>query len=144
MPEREDPKRRTLDLDSELGVTRRDLLRRGAVVGGTLLWVAPAIQSLSPVASAQAEGPTPGVCAACYCWSGADKQDPRKDFCTDNGRDGHQVDDGTCNDWCLWEGDFSGGGAPNGPYASSQWCSDTTSCICNSQNDPGENGTFCS
>jgi hypothetical protein len=41
-----------LDLQADLGMSRRDLLRRGAVVGGALLWVAPAIQSLTPPAYA--------------------------------------------------------------------------------------------
>jgi hypothetical protein len=46
-----------LNLHDESGMTRRDLMRRGAVVGGTLLWVAPAIQSLSPPAFAQVGTP---------------------------------------------------------------------------------------
>lgn len=33
-------------LQRELGISRRDLLRRGAVVGGTLLWATPVIQSV--------------------------------------------------------------------------------------------------
>jgi hypothetical protein len=33
-------------------LNRRELLRRGAVVGGTLLWAAPVVQSLSPAAYA--------------------------------------------------------------------------------------------
>ena len=41
--------------EQRAGVTRRDLIRRGAIVGGTLLWVAPAIQSMAPKAFAQAE-----------------------------------------------------------------------------------------
>jgi hypothetical protein len=44
-------------------LSRRDLIRRGAIVGGSLLWVAPAIQSLTPAASAQTTGsPTFGCC----------------------------------------------------------------------------------
>lgn len=31
---------------SEKDVSRRDFLRRGAVVGGTLLWAAPVVQSM--------------------------------------------------------------------------------------------------
>jgi hypothetical protein len=29
------------------GITRRDALRRGAVIGGTLIWAAPAVQTLA-------------------------------------------------------------------------------------------------
>jgi hypothetical protein len=45
-----------LDLNDESGVTRREVLRRGAIVGGTLLWVAPAIQSISQKAFAASGG----------------------------------------------------------------------------------------
>ena len=50
-------------------LNRRDLLRRGAVVGGSLLWVAPAIQTLTPAASAQAVGSP--VFGCCECRNGA-------------------------------------------------------------------------
>jgi hypothetical protein len=67
MDEHQVPKReKRLDLQSETGLTRRDLLRRGAIVGGTLVWVAPAIQSVGSKALAQEVSPT--RCAACYCW----------------------------------------------------------------------------
>jgi hypothetical protein len=57
-----DEQGKRVDLNSELGMSRRDLLRRGAIVGGTLLWVAPAIQSMTPKAFAQEGSP---LCAAC-------------------------------------------------------------------------------
>lgn len=34
-------------------VDRRTALRRGAIIGGTLIWAAPVIQSLTPAAFAQ-------------------------------------------------------------------------------------------
>jgi hypothetical protein len=37
------------------GISRRELLRRGAVVGGTLVWATPVIQSLATPAGAQAQ-----------------------------------------------------------------------------------------
>jgi hypothetical protein len=37
---------------TNLGVTRRELIKRGAVVGGTVVWAAPVIQSLSSPAFA--------------------------------------------------------------------------------------------
>jgi hypothetical protein len=52
------------NLKRELGVSRRELMRRGAVVGGTLLWTAPVVQSLSPKAFA-AQSPAVSVC--CFC-----------------------------------------------------------------------------
>jgi hypothetical protein len=141
--------RKRIDLDSELGMSRRDLLRRSALVGGALLWVAPAIQSITPAASAQeTNGPTPATCAACYCWNG-DKQNPTgsprrpQDECSDDGPVGQRASALACDDWCKGVGTFAGAGAPGGPYAVSDYCSGTDSCVCNSENDPGTNGVFC-
>jgi hypothetical protein len=145
-----DERRKLIDLDSDLGITRRDLIRRGAVVGGTLLWVAPAIQSITPAAGAQVRyGPSPGTCAACYCWNG-DMQNPTgspgapQDECSDDGPVGQRFTADACGNWCRHNPPFTGiAGAPGGPYEHSQYCSGTTSCVCNSQNDPGTNGVFC-
>ena len=41
------------------GLSRRDLLRRGAVVGGTLVWAVPAMEVLS-LTSAHASSPSGG------------------------------------------------------------------------------------
>ena len=125
MPKRQNGDGKKLDLDGELGVSRRDLLRRGAVVGGTLLWVAPAIQSLSPAASAQAQGPTPGRCAACYCWTGReDKSRIRADECSDDGPVGIRESAEACAAYCDGQG-----------YEFSEYCSGTTSCVCSTRND---------
>lgn len=51
---------------SELGISRRDLLRRGAIAGGTLLWAAPIISSLRTPAFAQ----TRFACSCCECEAG--------------------------------------------------------------------------
>src|SRR5437660_874002 len=62
-----DKSEKRLDLDSELGMSRRDLLRRGAIVGGTLLWVAPAIQSITPAANAADERVGSEQHFCCFC-----------------------------------------------------------------------------
>lgn len=49
----------------ERAVSRRELIRRGAVVGGTLIWATPAIQSLATPAFAQATPAVTHVC--CFC-----------------------------------------------------------------------------
>jgi hypothetical protein len=54
-----------LDVAGELGVSRRDLLRRGAVAGGELLWIAPAIQSVAAPAYANAVSPAHRTCCSC-------------------------------------------------------------------------------
>lgn len=44
------------DIEANLGISRRDLIRRGAIVGGTLVWAAPVVQSIAPRALAQTGG----------------------------------------------------------------------------------------
>lgn len=43
-------------IDTNLGISRRAVLRRGAVVGGSLVWAAPAVQSISRTALADHNG----------------------------------------------------------------------------------------
>lgn len=45
-------------------LTRRQALRKGAIVGGNLLWIAPAIQTLMPRAMAHE---TSGTFTCCQC-----------------------------------------------------------------------------
>lgn len=40
------------DFDRHFGISRRDLIKRGAVVGGTLVWATPVVQRLTPPAFA--------------------------------------------------------------------------------------------
>jgi hypothetical protein len=46
------------------GLSRREMLRRAGIVGGTLLWAAPAIQTLAPPAYADV---SPGISTCCQC-----------------------------------------------------------------------------
>lgn len=100
-------RRKLIDFDSELGMTRRDLLRRGAVVGGTLLWVAPAIQSIAPAASAQVDRASPGTHACCYCFNGGDPNNPGAPppgqnpyECLANGVSGDKINGDACETYC--------------------------------------------
>jgi hypothetical protein len=74
MTDHEDREHRRLDLEGELGMSRRDLLRRSAIVGGTLLWAAPVMQSLTQKAYAADGTVTGGKCAACYCYTFHNRQ----------------------------------------------------------------------
>lgn len=57
---REDGKLMNNDVvNPALGISRRDLLKRGAVVGGTLVWAAPVVQTISRSALAQTDGTPP-------------------------------------------------------------------------------------
>ena len=47
-------------IEENQGLTRREVLQRGAVVGGTLLWTAPAIQTIGMRA---ALADTPSICS---------------------------------------------------------------------------------
>jgi hypothetical protein len=51
--------------DDQRGVGRRDFIKRTAVVGGTLLWAGPAIQSLTPKAYAHVVSPAQSCCCEC-------------------------------------------------------------------------------
>ena len=133
--------RRKLSLQTELGLTRRELLRRGAVVGGALVWVAPAVQSIRTPAFAQAMGQSPGVCAACYCWNGnADKTGITSDFCSFDGTIGFQMNRDSCENFCK------SAAAPGGPFQHSEYCSGATRCSCSTarDNDATLTGVQCS
>ncbi len=59
-------RRKRIDLRNDLGLSRRDLLRRGAIVGGTLLWATPAVQSITrPAFAGEQNGTVRHAC--CYC-----------------------------------------------------------------------------
>jgi hypothetical protein len=134
MSERESGLRR------ESGVSRRELLRRGAIVGGTLVWATPVLQSLAPPAFAQA---TPRPCGCCYCWNG-DKQNPTP---APGAPSGDAVgDDGCAGIFGSPEGcaRFCREIAPGAPFEFSEHCCGTNACEGNTQNDPGPNGCFCS
>lgn len=111
-----DEHEKRVDLGSELGVSRRDLLRRGAIVGGTLLWVAPAIQSMAP--KAFAAGPSPGGCAACYCWNTRPNGRLAGDVALHGGiRPGGLLDSRDCATFCTDRG-----------FANSVYCSGSSGC----------------
>ncbi len=145
-----DPIQKKVDLNSELGMSRRDLLRRSAVVGGALLWVAPAIQTMAPKALAARQGPSPGRCAACYCWSG-NKQSPTPqnggpgDWGTINGivAAGGLFSSDDCENFCKWQAQYAGAGASFGPYTNYDYCSGTD-CNINTSTSGGTNGATCS
>jgi hypothetical protein len=125
-------------LRRDSNISRRELIRRGAVVGGTLVWAAPLIQSLAPPAFAQNGYAT---CGCCYCWNG-DKQNPSlnargfRDLVSDNGCTGPLGTPEGCAAFC------SGDAFGQGPFEFSEQCCGTL-CDGNTQNDQGPNGCFC-
>ncbi|MGH2699632.1 MAG: hypothetical protein ACRDJL_10630 [Actinomycetota bacterium] len=69
------------NLRRELGVSRREMLRRSAIAGGTLLWAAPVIQTLTPTL-AQAGSMSVNKC--CFCSNARRKALPPTQ-CINNG-----------------------------------------------------------
>lgn len=133
-----DEHEKRVDLNSELGMSRRDLLRRGAIVGGTLLWVAPAIQSVGAKA-AWARG-TSGQCGTCYCsWSR--NGNFVLDACFNDGITGITASAESCENFCR--DDTPNHHTPKGKPATSHTSSYTScdaghcQCILQSQGSPG-------
>jgi hypothetical protein len=127
-----DDREKRLDWNSELGMTRRDLMRRGAIVGGTLLWVAPAIQSMAPRAMAQAVGSagSPVGCAACYCYRLTSGGGIPAVGQFDRSQDGPIAPGGLldatdCDTWCKSQRTPAPG---NHLYTNSLYCSGTRGC----------------
>ena len=52
------------DFEANLGISRRTVIKRGAIVGGTLMWAAPAVRTISR-AGAQSVGTAP--CNPVFC-----------------------------------------------------------------------------
>jgi hypothetical protein len=75
-----------------LGMSRRDLLRRGAVLGGTLAWITPAIQSLTAPAFANTPSELETTCCACR------KRTPTGNLCTED------LTLADCQAFCVREG----------------------------------------
>lgn len=124
------------DPENDGRVSRRDLIGRGlkgAAVGGTMLWAAPAISSLSSAGAQTIRT----LCGCCYCYEG-DRNNPSDDVCSDNGRVGPRVSAQACQDFCN-----NVEGLPN-----SEWCGEFAGgCTCRQISDPGvtpgQNGCRC-
>jgi hypothetical protein len=133
-----DENEKRVDLNSELGMSRRDLIRRGAIVGGTLLWAAPAIQSINAgVAHAQEAGAS-AVCASCYCQWNRRNGTFVADACYSDGPTGVRESPEACAAWCVDPDNdqfveaVSHGARPR--RTQSDQCQGTTGCHCSSGN----------
>jgi hypothetical protein len=117
----------------ETGITRRELIKRGAFVGGTVVWATPVIQSVASPAMAQRGSPD---CGCCYCFNGP-PDNPTDDLCNENGDSGPRADPAACAAFCAGQG-----------FADSHQCSEFVGgCACHQITDPGvdpgENGCSC-
>jgi hypothetical protein len=67
-----------------IGMSRRDLLRRGAIVGGTLLWTIPVIKTIS--SAHVAPGSPTFTCCECRAGNAGELKTTGNVFeCTDDG-----------------------------------------------------------
>lgn len=53
--------------DKSGGMDRREFIRRSAIVGGTVAWMTPVIQSLTPPAYAHVTPASTASCCQCTC-----------------------------------------------------------------------------
>jgi hypothetical protein len=125
------------DMKRVIGLSRRDLLKRGAIVAGTLAWAVPAVQSVAPAAYAASES---GVCATCYCYRVNAAGATLSDLCITDGPFGLLASAADCDAFCRSQ--FDGAGKH---YNRSTYCQGT-SCQCNSKtaNNPTPYGVACS
>jgi hypothetical protein len=121
---------RRMDLGTELGLTRRDLLRRGAIVGGTLLWAAPAVQSITkPAFAATTAGSARYYC--CYCFRVDQKPGGAPCSCAANGAPPLVPNnDADCQALCRSQG-YSNHDFDSGLNSCSCSSSSCTPCSCN-------------
>jgi hypothetical protein len=100
------------------GISRRELLRRGAIVGGTVAWATPLIQSLTPPAYAQM-GPSPGGNGCCYCFNGPAPGPGDDGECHNDGTTGQRENRDACENFCRDSG-----------FDNSQYLSGPGNCTC--------------
>ena len=107
--------------DKSGGMDRREFLRRSAIVGGTVAWMTPVIQSLAPPAYAHSVSPATNCC--CQCIKTSDGSHTK---CSILGE--HITSDAACNATCptgsvgtrhCGPNPFDCGGPPNKTCTSS-------------------------
>jgi hypothetical protein len=79
----------TMDSESST-ISRRDLLKRGALVGGAVLWVAPFVQVVG-MGRAFAKDVSPNCSRYCLKWNVDDNNETGELTCTDGGIHAHPV-----------------------------------------------------
>jgi hypothetical protein len=87
------------EAEQRSGLSRREMLRRAGIVGGTLLWAVPAVQSLTPPAYAHV---SPGGFYCCQC-----RHDQNRGACQSGFDPSFTIDD--CTEFCNGQTDPQGG-----------------------------------
>ena len=55
------------ELEGNLGISRRELIKRAAIVGGTLMWAAPVVETIVAKAAYAGNSVAASNCCHCYC-----------------------------------------------------------------------------
>lgn len=120
------------------GLSRRNLLKKGAIAGG-IAWTAPVISSLATPAAAAVQGPSPGSFSCCHCYNGSPGEAPfvaAVDGPPSNPNPLYQgiLDSADhCDAWCSSQG-----------YVSSQYCTGSTAAAFRPDTQPsGPYGCVC-
>lgn len=119
-----------------IGISRRDLLRRGAIVGGTLVWTVPIMNSISQ--AHKAKGSPLFVCCWCKPFKKNKNYPGGPGACETSGAvdDLHQ-----CHDFCESQGYPPGHGkfhsSATGPIA----CTPEDGCAAHDPGTPATPGT---
>jgi hypothetical protein len=116
------------------------------VVGGTLLWVAPAVQTLSAKAFAQTLESPGGACGTCYCVKYRANGTVLRDECNKDGITGIFASQAACEEFCRNGGSAHPGNTNAYTASASQWCQGTGfNCNCNSRTagNPAPFGVNC-
>ena len=128
------------DVNANLGISRRQLIKRGAIVGGTVMWAAPVVQSLTSPAGAVAQGRvgTPSH-ACCFCYDGSNAAAATNSECSANGLSGPRSTAAKCEEFC----DGGGLDQPGTPYQNFIYDRGTVGCQCNNNLAFGPTGCNC-
>ena len=121
------------EINSDLGISRRQLIKRGAIVGGTVMWAAPMIQSLTTPAGAQTLGTTQHACCCCRDRNATPPRPPTAFDCSTDGDFDERSSAGACKTFCA-----GGGKSHTGTYHTFQYqrtatdpgCTNNTSGVC--------------
>lgn len=89
-------------MEENLGISRRQLIRRGAILGGTVVWVAPAVSTLSKVHASQQGFVLSGDSfACCFCFGSSTTA---AECSNEGGVTNERSSDAACAQYCTSRG----------------------------------------
>ena len=100
--------------DDPRRISRRTAIKRGAIVGGTLVWATPVVMGMGKPAFAAVARTSPGQHGCCFCYNDPGRTDGQ---CFNDGINGtpQQMNADNCQNFCR----TFGGGRNHYQYGSS-------------------------